>query len=434
MKSVSPSLSCRVAGRLAVSRWLPAALVALAAAWIILFLAIPPSRQNFPLIDDWSFTRLAFRYARGDGFQYDGWPSMPVIGQCIWAAPFIWVFGESFFLMRITTLILMGLAMVALFDLSRSEPGVSARSAAFGTAAMAFNPFFFAMSGTFMTDVPTLSFSLIALALARRGAASVRAVPIVAGGLAALLATTTRQNAGRARRWRSLSPAKDWFAKRLTRIVAAGVPLAVGLATVVWFIYQPKVNVRSIYWPSSDHLTDVLLRHGQVLGLSAVPVLLLRPRRMLARDFLFWLGFFGCWTWGWIYFNNLWYHQPYWEHIQPLPGDVIRATGVYFHKSWTPWIGIVTRISLTVIGCFGLAGLIAGPGRQAQIGKIGWTLLAFTAVHLLLMSMTQPVYERYMIVLLPGVMLRTIPRRLPLPNMRPNWWLGLTALGLTRGG
>ena len=53
-------------------------------------------------------------------------------------------------------------------DLLR-QAGLGPWPASFGAAALLFNPVFFMMSGTFMTDVPALSFSLLALACYQRG-------------------------------------------------------------------------------------------------------------------------------------------------------------------------------------------------------------------------------------------------------------------------
>ena len=97
---------------------------AVAASWAVIFAVVPPSRQEFPLIDDWSFARGAFRFARGGGFAYDGWAGVPLLGQWVWASSFVWAFGESHVALRLLTIVLMRLGLIALFDLLRSEPGI----------------------------------------------------------------------------------------------------------------------------------------------------------------------------------------------------------------------------------------------------------------------------------------------------------------------
>jgi hypothetical protein len=67
--------------------------------------------------------------------------------------------------------------------------------AAFTVGVLAFNPFFFVLSGTFMTDVPTLSFCLIGLSLYQRAIEKASVWTWLAAALVAILAVCTRQNA-----------------------------------------------------------------------------------------------------------------------------------------------------------------------------------------------------------------------------------------------
>jgi 4-amino-4-deoxy-L-arabinose transferase-like glycosyltransferase len=398
-------------------------LTTVAAAWAVVF-GVGLSRQDFPLSDDFSFGRLAFRFAHGEGVRYDGWPSMPLLGQWVWATPFIRVLGDSFVALRLASVVLAGLGLVATFDLVRSEPGVSVRAAAFAAAAIAFNPYVFVLSGTFLSDLPALSFSLIALALLRRGAAAGRLGAILAGGVAAVLATTTRQNALAAPLAAAVLPAKGPRVRRIALLLGSVAPAVAGLAVAAWFGRRPDVSPRSIYSPTLAHMAEVILRHAYVLGLSAVPVLLLSPRRILRADFLFWVTAFGVGTLAWLELTYRTYLQPYLKHLQFLPGDFITAVDVFSQAP--PLVEKVSLVGLTVAGCFGLAGLFAGPGGGARVGGAGRSLLVFSLLQLGLMGMTRPVYDRYFIVLLPAVVLRTIPRRSP--SDRPWWWAGLAAL------
>src|SRR5438105_4358271 len=73
-----------------------------AAAWLLLFSAIPPSDQDFPLGDDWAFARSFFRLAgRGHVLDYANWASMPQFGQWAWAWPFCQLLGYSHVTLRI---------------------------------------------------------------------------------------------------------------------------------------------------------------------------------------------------------------------------------------------------------------------------------------------------------------------------------------------
>src|SRR5262249_18742119 len=92
-------------------------LLASALAWTILFVAVPPERQDFPLIDDFAFARGAFTFARGGGVDYGGWASMPQLGQWLWACPFLWLLGESHVALRLSTILLSWVGLLAFYAL-----------------------------------------------------------------------------------------------------------------------------------------------------------------------------------------------------------------------------------------------------------------------------------------------------------------------------
>src|SRR5262245_31902280 len=93
----------------------PLALVLLVsvASWLLLFAVIPPGTQDFPLDDDWAFARSAVDFANGRGVHYYGWASMPQFGQWLWSWPFVRLFGPSFAVLRISTILLSLLGIAA---------------------------------------------------------------------------------------------------------------------------------------------------------------------------------------------------------------------------------------------------------------------------------------------------------------------------------
>jgi hypothetical protein len=147
---------------------------------------------------------------------------------------------------------------------------------------------------------------------------------------------------------------------------------------------------------------------------------------MLSPAFLSWLTGFGGGTLAWLELTYRTYRQPYLKHLQFLPGDFITAVAVLSEAP--PLVEKASLVALTVAGCFGLAGLFAGPGGGARVGGAGRSLLVASLLQVGLMGLTRPVYDRYLIVLLPAVVLRTIPRRSP--SDRPRWWAGLAALAI----
>lgn len=199
--------------------------------WGLLFQSIPPADQNFPLNDDWAFSRSVLAFARGEGIHYGNWVAMPQLGQWLWACPFIWGLGESHFALRFSTVLLSWLGLWAFYDLLCQE-GCSARQAAWIAATLALNPLFFLLQGTFMTDVPALSFTLAALALFTRALNSGRTVWLGVAVGVTILAVITRQNtvaipiAVGIVLWRF--PQLRW---RPIWLLAVVVPLVVGVGT-----------------------------------------------------------------------------------------------------------------------------------------------------------------------------------------------------------
>src|ERR1700731_1067845 len=143
--------------------------------WALIFFSIPPPEQELPLNDDWAYSRGVILFAQGDGIHYSNWASMPQLGQWLWALPFLAVFGKSHMALRLSTIVLSWFGLWAYYDLLRQE-GVSDWKAALLVATLAFNPLFFLLQGTYMTDVPALSMSLAALAIYGRALAGGRLV------------------------------------------------------------------------------------------------------------------------------------------------------------------------------------------------------------------------------------------------------------------
>ena len=183
------------------SRWmssgpLAAVLLVWVTLWLLLFLAVPPTRQDFPLHDDWSFSHTASSPSFADrGSATTAWASMPQLGQWLWAWPFVAVLGESHVVLRFATLTLSTLGIVAFYALLRQEDQLSRPRAALAAAALALNPNYFLLSGTYMTDVPSLAFCLIALALYARALGSARVRWLAAATVVAVFAAVNRQNA-----------------------------------------------------------------------------------------------------------------------------------------------------------------------------------------------------------------------------------------------
>src|SRR5262245_34169505 len=160
-------------------------LVVVVSPWVLIGATIPFSAQDFPLIDGWAYFRGVCSFIHYHEPDYQYWASPVQLGQWMWAMPFLAVLGESHVAAKVSTLVLSWLGLWAFYVLMRRQAGVSPPLAAFATACLAWNPYFFMLSGTFMTDVPALSFSLIALALYTHALDSGRLLPLAAAVVAA---------------------------------------------------------------------------------------------------------------------------------------------------------------------------------------------------------------------------------------------------------
>ena len=282
--------------------WLP--IVASAASWGFLFWLFGLSNQDFPLHDDWAFAKSAFAFAAGQGVHYYGWSSMPQLGQWLWAWPFIRLFGPSFVTLRVSTIVLSWFGLIALYDIVRRE-GCGPWTASLAVAAVAFNPVFFALQGSFMTDVPALSFMLVSLAFFGRAAESGKLWPLLAATVAGLLAVTTRQNAivvavaaapimllGAARKHGTQDQFTSSRFRRLDSpllfvwLLAVATIVVVGLATDYWFASRADIIRLGPAIPSPARVLLLPYWIVQWLGLAALPVLVLsftayRARRLV---------------------------------------------------------------------------------------------------------------------------------------------------------
>jgi hypothetical protein len=383
-----------------------------ALSWCLLFWVVPPSLQDFPLNDDWAFGRGAELFAQGKGIHYLNWASMPLLGQWLWSAPFLHLIGYNFFALRLSTIALSWLGLWAFYDLLLQED-VSPGRAALATAALAWNPLFLLLQGTYMSDVPALSFSLAALALYGRAMNPPRPGFMLAAMALGCLGVLTRQNAIAAPVAAGLAV---WRYPRLWRnplaILAVLVPI--GLALYVhycWFMQRSDVVGVPLRFPPPDTalLFPFLLLH--FCGLTVLPLAALAPRPLSIKRFLGALAaMLVCARYWYVWAIVLAYGEP---GLFPYRHNMISPWGAF---SGTPDFFLVpgsenrpriltddVRLVLTLLGCVGGAWLL-----DRMLAWPGWRrpglILMFTIVHLPLALAASMLHDRYLLVLLPGAL------------------------------
>jgi hypothetical protein len=414
-----------------------------ALAWVVLWLTLPPVAQNFPLNDDWAFARGAFRFYHGEGVHYAGWASMPQLGQWLWAWPFVLVLGESHFALRVSTIFLSWLGLVAFADLLRQE-GCPERPAGFAAAVLALDPLFFLLQGSFMTDVPALSFSLAALALYGRALKGGRPGVLAAAAAVAVLAVITRQNtvmvpaAAAFLLWRHPGRRRHpgWLA-------AVAVPLVAAVVTHLWFQGRKDV-IKPEFTLEADRtlLLPFLLVH--TFGLASLPLLLPAPRppswKAFAVALAVLLGVAGCWAVNGAYlpYGGLF---PYGENLLSPWGALSGVSAE--HDAWKVlaepvvdplvWgdrpllLGVPGRLVLTLLGCAAGALWLLRAARNGRQAATASPLLAFTALQIPLLLTAPEFYDRYLLFLLPGGLALATPRA---PAGRAGRAAGAAALAL----
>jgi hypothetical protein len=394
------------------SGWLPVQilLACYAAAWILVWIAVPASKQQFPLDDDWAFSRGVLRFARGEGIHYQGWASIPLLGQWIWAMPWIRLWPDDQSALRLSTIVLSGFGLASFYDLLRQGKSPPAL-AGFLTACLGFNPLFFLLSGTFLSDVPSLSFSLVALAAYGRALADKGGKWLIMATVAAVLAVSTRQNAVAA----VLAAGTCWWSRGRPGniggwVVALAVPL-LGLACIqTWFVGRHDIGptLPGLFRPDIGFLLPFWILH--FAGLSALGALLVARGRsgLRVQGWLTLLMIAGAAYWfvyGWKYLDygplfpyRLNLLTPWGALAGPIReplyvGDrpVIMSDGV--------------RLGLTVLGCLGGGALAARfITCRIEIAEQQTLLWHFTLWQVPFLLLAPKIHDRYLLVLIPGVL------------------------------
>ncbi len=408
-----------------------APVVASAVAWGVIFFCIPYRDQDFPLNDDWAFALSAFKFARGGGVDYFEWAAMPQLGMWVWAYPAISFLGTSNAALRLSTIVLSWIGISAFRDLLR-QAGLGPWLASFGACVLLFNPVFFMLTATFMTDVPALSFSLLALACYQRGFEDRgRWWFQAAGCLAAILAGVTRQNAlavpvvAAILLWQR--PALRWKALSWTAVL---IPAVCCLATAAWFARQDGVIVYSPITPERRRILFLTVPLLITMGLAGLPAaLLIFPRR---RWPLLELGIAAFSAVLWVGYCRLGSVRIL-GAVFPYVGNVLTTFGPfgeYILGERPVLIASPLRIVLTGLGVLGATLLLARlrAARVAEWVRQPLLLYAFFQVPFLLIS--ESYFDRYLLVFLPATLLILIRGAEP---TRRDWVPGVIGLVVFAG-
>lgn len=207
-------------------------LPAILALWAAAVAASNP-RGRFPLNDDWDFAIATWNFARTGHFAFTKFTAVSLRAQVLWGALWTRLFGESFEVLRASTLVLALLAIILVHRIL-ARAGVTPWWRVAATLAFAFHPIAFWSSMTYMTEVPFVCASAAALYCFVRGFDESRTRWIVAGCIAVAVSAFVRQTgvinlaapfvlAAMRRRWRD-----------------AGAIAATALAFAALLLFKPE--------------------------------------------------------------------------------------------------------------------------------------------------------------------------------------------------
>jgi hypothetical protein len=129
--------------------------------WIVAIFLVHPTGE-FPLNDDWAYAKVVETFAKQGHWEIHPWGVMTLIGHILWALPFVKTFGYSFLVLR-SSILVLGFVGIAcnywIFRHFQLTPLLSFLTALLVT----FNPIYFSLSYTFMTDISSYAFSSLAI-------------------------------------------------------------------------------------------------------------------------------------------------------------------------------------------------------------------------------------------------------------------------------
>ncbi|BBD69185.1 hypothetical protein NIES4072_34860 [Nostoc commune NIES-4072] len=148
---------------------------------------------NFPLNDDWAYGWSVKTLLETGNFQLSDWTATNLLPQVFWGALFCLPFGFSFTALRFSTLTLGLIGVITTYDLLR-EANSSPKYSLVGALIVALNPLYFVLSNSFMSDVPSFTFAILALYFLIRGLKRNSHFEILIGIVVAFVSILNRQS------------------------------------------------------------------------------------------------------------------------------------------------------------------------------------------------------------------------------------------------
>jgi hypothetical protein len=384
------------------------ALAVIAAPFAIGWALVAPT-SNVPVIDDWAYAGSVEHFLNTGRLVISDRSSVYPVAQILWGALFARVAGFSFVALRLSTVVLALAGCWAIYLMLR-ELEFSTKVSLLAALTVACYPTYFALSFTFMTDVPFVSLSAMSLLFYVCGIRRDRPGYLWWGSVFAVLAFLVRQ-VGVVLPLAALAAANrqtlSWPAVR-----RFWLPIASGLLVIValWFALPvalgrlPVIDARTeslslwtsipasayaqwnlellwmVAFPFAPLLVCPLTRWRRALPIAGLAVTLLIGVRMWMGSIPMALGEGQTWS-----LRDL-------AMRTSLIGGQVSASG------WSVRVTPFLKIISTVVVASLLVGL---PSLRRVDWRAGRVLVATAVLHIAVINLIWAYYDRYYLVLVP---------------------------------
>lgn len=399
---------------------------------------------EFPISDDWAYAHTVEVLLETGRFERPAWTWAPSMTNVAVGTAFTAVLGFSHAALRLSTLALGWLGILATFGLVR-QVGGDARMAGLAGATLAVNPMFVNLGLTFMTDVGFVTFTTASLwAMAAALSTPGGRGSLTSWGLAGILAAAALLSRQPAMVLPVAAGCALLILHRRRPLVWAGVAgaglLGLGLYSalpyfygsgdggrhmrLLWYLENQVLSASAFY-----HVARALLTTASVLGLCLLPwlgALTLRRRSLALGATLTALLLAVAW--------RLDIAAPF--HLNLLRADLglgpMTLPGGLVATPWSePLWWLLDGLGCLVSGTL-LAELFAR--RETLYGRPElWALLAFPALCLGVLAFQSPFFDRWLLPFvgpLAAVLAVTMRAATPGPARRAATLLPLALLGL----
>ncbi len=249
-------------------------------AYLATVVFVVPPTGEYPTYDDGVFAATARDFATTGVMHVSDLPSMTLVTHAAWGAAFIRVLGDSWWTLRVSSMVMVWIGGVALYSLGL-QCGRSRSESALFCASYVWCPLVFGMSYTYNTDLTGTSLMLITLAAIPGCLRAGTPLALTGLGCIGALAWLARQTAAipalvlcvvlaveclsRRRRWRDL--------------ICVVIPLMMAVAGYTWWLHQVN-GVPSVYGAvtlKADLLTQPKGLISKIIGIALEMALMSAP-------------------------------------------------------------------------------------------------------------------------------------------------------------